>query len=96
MHVAQCGNFIILCEINFRDIRGPKTVITTHLDALNFDFYEFLHFRKIGIYPNQKLKVPNITKMAFFGFLHSEKLISRKIFKFVKCVQSFSVSLFAI
>ena len=38
VYVAQCGNFIILCEINFWEFRGTKTVIETHLDTLNFDF----------------------------------------------------------
>ena len=28
----------ILREINFRDFRGPKTAILTHLKALNLDF----------------------------------------------------------
>ena len=33
----------ILCEIDYGDSRSAKSVISTHLEALNFDFYEFLH-----------------------------------------------------
>ena len=36
----------ILREINFGDSRGAKSAIFTHLEALNLDFYEFLHFLK--------------------------------------------------
>ena len=36
----------ILCEINFWDSRSAKSAILTHLEALNCDFYEFLHFLK--------------------------------------------------
>ena len=28
----------ILCEINFKDSKGAKSAISTHLEALNFDF----------------------------------------------------------
>ena len=36
----------ILCEICFRDFRSAKSAIFTQFEALNFDFYEFLHFLK--------------------------------------------------
>ena len=39
----------ILREINFRDFRSAKSAIWTHLEALNFDVYEFLHFLKAEI-----------------------------------------------
>ena len=32
----------ILCEINFGDSRSAKSAVFTHLEALNFDLYEFL------------------------------------------------------
>ena len=41
--VCKCHRFSIsqfLCEINFGDPGGAKSVILTHLKALNFDFYE--------------------------------------------------------
>ena len=54
----------ILREINFEDSEGAKSAILTHLKALNFDFYVFLHFLKAEI-DQIKKSVP--------------KLISRKI-----------------
>ena len=36
----------ILREINFGDFGSAKFAIFTHSEALNFDFYEFLHFLK--------------------------------------------------
>ena len=46
--IAQCGNFIIFtisqisCEINVVDSCSAKSAVLSHLEALNFDFYEFL------------------------------------------------------
>ena len=40
----------ILREIKFGDSRSSKSAIYTHLEALNFDLYEFLHFLKAEIY----------------------------------------------
>ena len=55
---TQCGNFIILLdilrEINFRDSTSTKSAILTYLEALNFDFYAFLHFLKAEIYQINK------------------------------------------
>ena len=45
----------ILREINFGDSRSAKSAILTHLEALNFDFYEFLHFLKAEIYQMNKI-----------------------------------------
>ena len=39
----------ILCEISFMDSRSAQSAISTHLDALNFDNTEFLHFLKAEI-----------------------------------------------
>ena len=36
----------ILRETKVGDFRGPKIAILTHLEALIFDIYEFLHFLK--------------------------------------------------
>ena len=35
---------IYIHEINFEDSKSVKSTISTHSEALNFDFYEFLHF----------------------------------------------------
>ena len=48
----------ILREINFGDFRGAKFAISTHLEALNFDFHEFLHFLKAEIYQFNKSQSP--------------------------------------
>ena len=37
----------ILGEINFGDSRSAKSAIFTHLQSLNFDFYDFLHFLRL-------------------------------------------------
>ena len=39
-----------LREINFGNSGSAKFAILKHLEALNFDFYEFLHFLKSEIY----------------------------------------------
>ena len=54
----------ILREITFGDSRSAKSAILTHLEALNFDFYEFLHFMKADIYQLTKFRHPEIAKTA--------------------------------
>ena len=48
----------ILREINFWDSKNAKLAILTHLEALNFDFQEFLHFLKAVIYQIDKIQSP--------------------------------------
>ena len=43
------GHIMILREINFEDSRSTKSVILARLEALNCDFYDFLHFLKAEI-----------------------------------------------
>ena len=45
----------VLCEINFVDSWTTKSAILLHLEALNYDFYEFLHFLKAEIYQMNKI-----------------------------------------
>ena len=51
-----CGNSIaflllrFLREINFEESRSAKSALLAHLEALNFNLYEFLHFLKAKIY----------------------------------------------
>ena len=45
-------------EINFWDSRSAKSTILTHLEALNFDFYQFLHFLKAEMYQINKILSP--------------------------------------
>ena len=46
----------ILREIKFWDSRSAKSAILTHLEALNSDFYAFLHFLKPEIYQINKIQ----------------------------------------
>ena len=46
----------ILREIIFGDYRSAKSAILTHLETLNFDIYEFLHFLKADIYQISKIQ----------------------------------------
>ena len=48
----------ILREINFRVSKSAKSAIFTHLEALNFDLYEFLHFSDAEIYQINKIQNP--------------------------------------
>ena len=45
---------LFLCEIIFWDSRSAQMAILTHLEALNFDIYEFLQFLKGEIYQINK------------------------------------------
>ena len=66
-------------EINIGDPRSVKSAILTHLEALNFDFYEFGHFLSAESYQNRNFRSSKIAKKADFECLYSSKLISRKI-----------------
>ena len=47
----------ILREINFGDSRSAKTAVFAIFGALNFDFYEYLHFSKTEIYQINKIHI---------------------------------------
>ena len=47
--------FQILREINFEDFWSAKSAILPHLEALNFDIYDFLHFLKAEIDQMEKI-----------------------------------------
>ena len=67
----------ILREIKFGDSRSAKSTILTHLESLNFDFYEFLHFFKAEIDQIHNIQIPKMVKTAVLGLLDSPKLVSR-------------------
>ena len=56
-----------LCEINFEDTCNAKSAIFTHLEALNYDFYEYLHFLKAEIDQKIELKVSKMVRNGSFG-----------------------------
>ena len=81
----------ILCEINYRDSKSAKSAFLTHLEALNFDFYEYLHW-KAATYQINKIQHPktgknnNFRPSRFSKIDFTENLSDRKILKFPHCV----------
>ena len=51
----------------------------TRLEALNFDFYEFVHFVNAETIKKNKIQSLQNRKIAFLELLGSQELISRKI-----------------
>ena len=64
----------ILREINFWDSKNAKLAILTHLEALNFDFQEFLHFLKAVIYQIDKIQSPKNGKNCSFSTSNFSKI----------------------
>ena len=60
----------------FIPFANSKTAILTHLESLNFDFNEFLQFKKAEIYLFAKFRAPEMAKMVILGLLNSLLLIS--------------------
>ena len=60
-HSVEISAFFIiqiLREINFGDSRSAKSAISLHFEALNFDFYAFLHILKVEISQISKIQKP--------------------------------------
>ena len=55
-----------LREIDFGDSRSAKSATFTLLEALNFYFYEFLHFLKAENYQINKIQRPYILQKRQF------------------------------
>jgi len=64
----------IFREINFWDSKNAKLAILTHLEALNFDFQEFLHFLKAVIYQIDKIQSPKNGKNCSFSTSNFSKI----------------------
>ena len=75
----------ILREINLENSWSAKSAISSHLEALNSDFYEFLYFLRAEIY--------QIKKMPKWQ-LKSSKLNSRKMWVIEKSWNFHTVWLF--
>ena len=59
----------ILREINLEDSWSAKLALLPHLEALKFDFCEFLQFLKVEIYHSNKIQGPlNLQKPQFLNF----------------------------
>ena len=70
----NCSNTYIFREIIYRNFEGPKTAILTHLEALNCDFSELLHFLKAEMYQIHIFRALKIAKMAYFEALPFSKI----------------------
>ena len=87
--VWKFSNFSItlnLREIQFWGLKKCKIYhFWSYLEALNYDFYVFLHFVKYEI--GQKFIIQSLQnwKMAFLELLDHPKLISRKIKVTIQC-----------
>ena len=69
--VTQCGNFIIFLSLRFyvkpilEMLTSAQSAILTHVQALYFDFYDFLHFLKVRITNLTKFRTKNCEKWQF-------------------------------
>ena len=74
-----------LREINFGGSRSAKSAISKHLEALNLDFCEFLHFLKAEMYQIKKIQGPHNSKKAFFEISETLNYVFWSISAFQKC-----------
>ena len=62
--IARVGVGIIFLSLRFYAktilviLRSAKSAISTNFEALNFDFYEIVHFLKDRIYKINKIQSP--------------------------------------
>ena len=56
-----------------------KIAIFTHLEVLNFYFYEFFHVLQTEIYQINKVQSPKMVKAEVLELLDFPKFISREI-----------------
>ena len=61
-------------EINFWDYKSAKTAILTHFQALNYDFYVFLHFLKAEIHQIKRIQNFKMPKTADLGLSDYPKI----------------------
>ena len=64
----------ILREIKVCEFRVSEFAILAHLEALNLQFHEFLHFLKTEIYLKSKFKGSKYVKMTVFELLKLAKI----------------------
>ena len=89
--VWKCHDFSIiqnLREINFVHSRSAKSAISTHLEALDFHFDEFLQFLKAEI-----AKIAVLEELLDSTKLISRKILNdRKLLKFPHCITQYRLS----
>ena len=64
----------IFREIKFGELKSAKSAILTHLGAMNFNLYEFLHFFNARIDQINKIKSSKNGKNGIFGTSGSSKI----------------------
>ena len=69
----QCGKDRNVLPLRFY-VKSISMSSLTHLEALNLDFYEFLHFMKAEMYQNNKIQHPNNCKIGSFSIYRSSKI----------------------
>ena len=60
-----------LPKIKFSDFRNSKMTILTVLEALNFNFGDFLQFLMVELYQKTKFRAPKSVEMAVLNSSHS-------------------------
>ena len=69
----------ILREINFWDSWSAKSAILTHLEALNFNFYDFFQFCiLVGFRPSKSAKIHQYQKSEPLNVLKWQTLHFKK------------------
>ena len=56
----------ILCEIKVRESRDSDCAFSTHVEALNLAFYEFLHCLQAEIYQINQSQISSNGKKGYF------------------------------
>ena len=88
---SQCGNFRIFLSLRFyvksilRTLEVQNLPFLTHLEALDFDFHEFLHFLKAEVVDQQINKMTKRVVLELLCILQNRfhvKSECQKILKF--------------
>ena len=72
--MAQCSITHILCEINFWDSRSAQPAILPNLEALNFDFNDFIQLLRTEMYKKSNFSASETAKMADFHLFRIPKI----------------------
>ena len=84
--------FRFYVKLSFGDSRRAKPAILTDLEALDLDFYEFLHFLRVRIHQIDKIQTTQkLQKCAVLELLESRFSNDRKILKFLHCFTFFKM-----
>ena len=88
--IPQCGNFRIFLQLRFYvksnliTLNPQKLLFSPFEQLWIFNFWEILTFSSVKFFQKSKFIAFKIVKMTVFETLNSTKLISRKIWGFLK------------